>query len=61
MLADFNIEEENLLCCILSDLFHAHMNAAPVWEATVDFMAKNMVSTVLFRDKLDCCVVWTLG
>lgn len=30
MSVDFNIEEENLLYCILSDLFHAPINVAPV-------------------------------
>lgn len=60
MLEDPNTEKHSL-CHVLSDLVRARMNAAPGWQATVDILAKNEVSTLLFGIKLDCCVFQTLG
>lgn len=51
---DFNREEECSLCRSLADL------VAPVQEATLNVLAKNVVSA-LFQAKLDCLVIWTLG
>lgn len=39
----------------------ANLNAAPASEATVYFLAKNIMLTSLFCDKLDCCVFRILG
>lgn len=45
----------------LAVLVSALRNTAPIQEATVNNLAKNMVLTALSQDKLDWCVFQTLG
>lgn len=60
ILGNLSLKEECSLCA-LTDILFPHMVAAPGKEATIYILAENMMLTLLFQIKLECCIYQTLG